>query len=142
MTKQQHRSLPVLRWAVLLLGILIFSATLLKSAPPEIAPVPRATPDITGYWEVEGDQDGGVYKGIAIIARHGSGVTVRWIGGDGSASVGAGMWLADGSLVASAGGGGVIQYKVGEGGKTLDGKWIGVSGTINSEKLTFLKRKG
>ena len=102
---------------------------------------PRATPDLTGFWECEGDSDGTVYKGLVLVVRHGSGLAFRWMNADGAASAGAGMWLPNGSLAVAAGGGGVVVYSVSPDGKTLDGKWIGGSGTINSEKLTFLKRK-
>jgi len=82
-----------------------------------------------------------VYKGVAVVARHGSGVVFRWVLDGGAVSTGAGMWRPDGSLVAGAGGGGVIAYRLSEDGKTLTGQWIGGTGTINTEKLTFLKRR-
>lgn len=112
------------------------------SAEPEQAPMARpATPDLTGYWDFDGDQDGTVYRGLAVIVRHGSGVGIRWINEAGTVSVGAGMWLEDGSLIAASGGGGVVRYRVSADGKSLDGKWIGASGKINQETLKFLKRR-
>ena len=98
-------------------------------------------PDITGTFEVEGaNPDGaGKYKGTLMIEKTGDAFNIEW--NVGMAYLGTGI-LMDGYLAVAYTDDkrtwfGIVVYKVGKDGETLEGKWTGAGGkTLGVEKAT------
>ena len=122
---------------------IVVSLTLatLALAWPCVAPAAEEI-SIAGEYSCRGNNPGGgIYSGKVVITKTGQTYKVQWTIGSGEGHIGIG--IREGNVLSvcfvSAGGAGVVAYKIqkGEKGPRLVGRWAGLGGQkTQSETLT------